>query len=75
MLQLKNKQREERYLVIEDIPGADPEHYEGAGSWTRDEAMRIFDEFVSSTPYTFEPHSGARIKVISVSEWARRGAR
>lgn len=57
------------FVVVQTIPGADPETEVGK-PWTREEAQRIFAGVLRHAPAgTFAPHSGARIRVVSVADW------
>ena len=71
MLGFKNASKEQTYVVVQHVPGAEPPT-QGGKEWTRDEALRIFAGVIrSAPPNIFAPHTGATRRVVPAADWHR----
>lgn len=55
------------FVVVQVVPGADPERFVGKPR-PRDEAITVFNGVIRHAD-CFGPHTGAFIRVVSVTDW------
>lgn len=65
------KRRRGQYVVVQRVPGVEPEVYAGPPH-DFDAAIRVFDGVLESVPPGFfNPRSGASMRVVPLADWTK----